>query len=206
MSRPERLYPRHWARGPPPPGASLKAAHDSRFIPAAFFGPLGKKGINGADLADALSAIGLPRPSGGSPAWRSLILRYAGAMPGCDGWELAGALRPLYVPAQHDGDGGQPDMPPAPPIEAPLPVDPPRAAHPRPAVYHPPGEAPVASVGTFVSGAQLRWLKRLAVAPADTAAAQVARMTPAQVAAARAVAGRFTADPTIARAAARLSV
>lgn len=190
----------------PSPHLTPRTAHDSRFIPAAFFGPLGKKGINGADLSDALSAIGLPRPSGGSPAWRSLILRYAATMPGCDGWELASALRPLYVPAQHDGDGGQPDMPPAPPIEAPLPVEAAPAPHPRPAVYHPPGAAPVASVGPFVSGAQLRWLKRLGAAPADTAAAQVARMTPAQVTAARAVAGRFASDPTIARAAARLSV
>jgi hypothetical protein len=183
----------------------VSAGHDSRFIPREFFGHLGKKGINGTDLSEAMTAAGLPRPSTGSPAWRSLILRLAASMPGCDGWELAEAIRPAYRPEAHDGDGGVPDMPPAPPAEdalAPLPAPESSAWVPRPMprVIHPPSVRQVVTVPAPVPGAQIRWLLRLARAGAPEAAAMVGRMTEAQRVAARAAALRV-GGPEMVRAA-----
>lgn len=183
----------------------MSGAHDSRFVPREFFGALGKKGINGADLSEAMTAAGLPRPSTGSPAWRALILRLAATMPGCDGWELAEAIRPAYQPEAHDGDGGIPDMPPAPPVEdalAPLPAPPSSAWVPRPMprVIHPPSVRQVVTVPAPVPGAQIRWLLRLARAGSGEAAAMVGRMTEAQRVAARAAALRV-GGPEMAQAA-----
>lgn len=178
----------------------MSAAHDPLFAAArvTFCAALSRAGVHYNALALDLESAGLPRPSAGNARYRALILSLL--REGDEPWELVSRIRAAFRADLHTGY----DLPPAPPVEAPLPVEAAPAPHPRPAVIHPPGAAPVASVGKPISGAQIAWLKKLGAAPAPAAAAMVARMTPAQRAAAASLAGRLMGIPEVRVAAGRL--
>ena len=178
----------------------MSAAHDPLFASArvAFCAALSRAGVNYNALALDLEGAGLPRPSAGNARYRALILSLIRA--GDEPWELTDRIRAAFRADLHTGY----DLPPAPPVEV-LPVEAAPAPHPRPAVLHPAGSAPVASVGKPISGTQIAWLKRLGAAPAPAAAAMVARMTPAQRSAAASLAGRLMSIPEVRVAAGRLA-
>lgn len=177
----------------------MSAVHDPLFAAArvTFCAALSRAGVHYNALALDLESAGLPRPSAGNARYRALILSLV--REGDEPWELVSRIRAAFRADLHTGY----DLPPAPPVEVPVEAAP--APHPRPAVLHPPGAAPVASVGAFIPGAQIAWLKRLGAAPAPVAAAMVARMTPAQRTAAQSLAGRLMGIAEVRVAAGRLA-
>lgn len=86
----------------------MKAAHDVLFdaqARRAFCARLRDLGIGYNELADELERLGMPRPSGGSGAWRALLVTLARQVSG-DTVTLAERAARLYDGRSHAG--GQP--------------------------------------------------------------------------------------------------
>jgi len=81
-----------------------RAAHDPAFSDADrrfFMARVGALGHRYDTLASELERSGLPRPTAGNAAYRSLILATLTAHCGADAWMVADAVARLYIPAAH---------------------------------------------------------------------------------------------------------